>query len=315
MYTISVIIIILILIGLVMMWKSDYPAVGILVLTNFAVFFVQFLEFFIDSSNGDYILDLGFKSESLVTGEQPWTIVTNLFVHSGFLHIMGNMLFLTLLGMPFEDRVGKKKFALIYFAGGIGANILNGIAVIQLNGSGSWEAEVIGIGASAAIFGIMGAFAILYPKDEIPMFLVFFFVSRVPVYIVAMLYGLIETAMVEMAPDDNVGHLAHISGFILGVFIGPLVANREARLVQRTDYSELKDLLKAEKNRGLTMAIDNLISTDISEVREVWWEDLLIKVRCPSCDSGSGPDGIGPGGHGLLCNTCGYSLDLRKKKK
>ena len=317
MYTVSLIIILLILIGLVVMWKGDYPMVGVIILTNIVIFGVQWMEFVTrgSGSNSNYLHDLGFKSQTLVTGERPWTLVTNLYVHGGLSHVLGNMLFLFLLGMPFEDRVGGKKFVMIYFTSGIGANILNGVATLMMSGVGSSEAEVIGIGASAAIFGVMGAFTILYPRDEIPMFLVFIFLPRVPVIIAGMIYGLMETALIELAPADNVGHLAHISGFILGVFIGPMIAKVKARTISKTDYSGLRELLEYQPNLGLKNAIENIISTDIPEVREAWWVELLHKAKCPKCGEGGGQGGLDEAKHGLRCGSCDYSLDMRRKRK
>lgn len=314
MYTVSLIIILLILIGLVVMWKGDYPMVGVIILTNIVIFGVQWMEFVVRTSDGNYAYDLGFRAQTLVTGERPWTLVTNLYVHGGLSHVLGNMLFLFLLGMPFEDRVGGKKFVMIYFSAGIGANILNGVATLLMNGAGSSEAEVIGIGASAAIFGVMGAFTILYPRDEIPMFLVFIFLPRVPVIIAGMIYGLMETALVELAPSDNVGHLAHVCGFILGVFIGPMIAKQQARTISKTDNSGLRELLDYQPNLGLKNAVENIISTDIPEVREAWWEELLHKGKCPKCGKGGGQGGLGETKHGLRCGSCGYSLDLRRKR-
>jgi len=313
MEPVSIIIIVLVIIGMVLMWKGDYPIVGVLILTNIAIFFVQWMQYnFVESDA--YFEEVGFRAETLVDGERPWTIFTNLFVHGGFLHVMGNMLFLALLGMPFEDRIGGKKLAIIYFSSGLAANLLDGIVTLMMHGSGSIEAQTIGIGASGAIFGILGAFAILYPRDEIPMILGPIFLQRVPVYIAAMSYALFEIVAVQINPADHIGHVAHVIGFISGVFLGPTIAKTEARKVSKLDYSLLKDLLKSPANSDLENTINNLISAEIREVREAWWENLLKKAKCPVCGVGSAVGGLGEGKHGLMCEKCGYVLDLRKRK-
>ena len=308
MHPVSIIILILIVLGMSMMWKGNYPVTGVLVLTNIAVFFIQWMYSNI-SGGAEFFDDLGFRAEYLTNGSNPWTILSNLFIHGGFLHILGNMLFLTLLGMPFEDRIGSRRFAIIYFSTGILANVFHGSATLIMYGSGSAEADTVGVGASGAIFGIMGAFAILYPRDEIPMILGPIFLQRVPVYIAAMSYALFEIFAVHLSPGDHIGHIAHVGGFITGVFIGPALARAPEKKAARLDYSLLEELLESRDNIGLENAVKNLKSTDIKEVREAWWEDLLKKARCPRCGSG-----LGEGRHGLVCEKCGYALDLRKRK-
>jgi len=317
MFTTSIIIIVLIIIGLMVMLKGDYPVVGVLILTNITVFFVQWLQYNFSKGDSGYLMELGFSAETLVSGSQPWTLITNMFVHGGFLHILGNMLFLALLGMPFEDRIGSKKFAIIYFSSGIAANIIDALITILRFGGDSFEAEIIGIGASGAIFGIMGAFAVLYPRDEIPMILGPIFLSHVPVFVAAMSYGLFEVFATYVSPADNIGHVAHVVGFVSGVALGPMIAQVRERQVSKRDYGLLRELLKSSGNAGLENTIDKLIKAEIPEVREAWWENLLKKAVCPQCgnDSGAaGGGGLGDGGHGLKCEKCGYVLDLRKRK-
>ena len=326
MYTISIIIIVLIIAGLVMVRRSPYPVVGILLITNIAVFFMQWIQFNIGDGGGAgagaggggssaYLYDLGFSAGYLISGERPWTILTSIFVHGSFLHILGNMLFLGLLGMPFEERIGRRKFAIIYFSAGIGANIGEALVTLLRYGTGSPEAEIIGIGASGAIFGMLGAFAILYPRDEIAMIIPPFFLPRVPVWVAAFAYGFYETFLVYMDPADSISHTAHVAGFIMGVSLGPVVARTEERREAKVDYTLLRELLNFEINADLHPTVDRIIAADIPEVRQAWWEDLLSRVRCPRCQSLPGPGGMVPGGHGLICERCGYNLDMRKRRR
>jgi len=307
MHAVSLFIIILILLGWGLMVKGEFTVTGGLVITNITVFVVEWSYIILGKPSGHFIDELGFKAETLANGENWWSILTSLYIHGGFLHIMGNMLFLVLLGMPFEERIGSKKFALIYFASGILANLLDGGVTILMDGASSSEAQVIGVGASGAIFGIMGAFTILYPRDEIPMILGPIFLQRVPVYIAGLSYALFEIVAVQMAPADNIGHIAHVSGFACGVFIGPLIAKTEIK-VRKLDYSRLEELLKVPSNSRLELAIKNIQKAEVKEVLDAWWEEILTKARCPICDGG-----LHEGGHGLKCDKCDYTLDLRQK--
>lgn len=322
MYPVSILIIVLILMGLIMMWKGDYPVVGVLVLTNIAVFSVQWIYSILIGDSGHYILDLGFKPKYLINGSRSWTIFTNLYIHADFLHIMGNMLFLVLMGMPFEERIGSRKFMVIYFTSGLLANVFDASVTLSLHGSGSAEAKIIGIGASGAIFGIMGGFAYLYPKDEIPMLLGPIFLPRVPVYIGVGAYALFELFAVQLSPDDHIGHVAHICGFVVGVMMAPIVANREVKREAKLDYNLLDELLGPREIQGIgddhsdyrdpvvERAIMNIRSTDIKEVKDAWWDELLQKASCPKCNAK-----LIDSGHGLKCSTCSYDLDIRKRKK
>lgn len=317
LHMVSYAIIVIILIGLVMIWRSKYPAVGILILTNIAVFFLQWIQYNVsgDLDPNNYLYELGFSADYMVSGTYPWAIVTSIFVHGGFMHILGNMLFLGLMGMPFEERIGRTKFVIIYFAAGILANIGDALFTIAQYGIESGEAEIIGIGASGAIFGMLGGFAILYPRDEIAMIIPPFFLPRVPVWVAAFCYGFYETFAVYLAPADSIGHVAHVIGFIVGVTLAPIVAKTEERRVAKIDYTLLRELLNFEVNAGLHSTVEKVIVADIDQVRQAWWEDLVAKVRCPRCQSLSGQGGIVPGGHGLICEKCGYNLDIRKRKK
>jgi len=310
MLIISIIILFLIFFLPVLMWKMDYPVTGALVLTNTAVFIIQWGYMLTIGDTRGVFNDLGFRADYLTTGSHPWTIVSNLFIHGGFLHILGNMLFLALLGMPFEDRIGRKRFAIIYFGTGIFANLFDASITLFLHGAGSEAAMTIGVGASGAIFGIMGAFAILYPRDEIPMILGPLFLQRVPVYIAALGYAFFEIFAASVSPQDHIGHIAHVGGFISGLVFAPLIVRDVKRAPDKMNYSGLDELFRNSLNDGLRNAVKKLRATTIPEVRMAWWEHILSKAKCPVC---SAP--LSDSGHGLVCNKCGYSLDLRAKRK
>jgi len=123
--------------------------------------------------------DLGFRAVYLTNNQgQLYTLFTNLFVHASFIHVIGNMLFLFLIGNSYEERVGKKKFVATYFIAGLAGTLVESLL---MSGSPSGMSTLM-IGASGAIAGVMGAMLLLYPHDKVPMFLLIIFLPAVSVW-------------------------------------------------------------------------------------------------------------------------------------
>ncbi|NYT12876.1 MAG: rhomboid family intramembrane serine protease, partial [Methanomassiliicoccales archaeon] len=141
-------------------WKK-VDLVPVLIMANLLVFMLTI----ISPWSGAYQVqfDLGFRPVYLQTGENIYTIFTQMFVHGDIWHILFNMLFLYLIGVQLEDRIGKIRFATVYFIAGI----VGVVAESLLN----WGSFVLIIGASGAISGAMGAMLLLYPREKIPFFL------------------------------------------------------------------------------------------------------------------------------------------------
>jgi len=274
----------------------------IIVLTNFIVSATMFILAFMFNRNifNNVVVDLGCRPSYLFS-YKIYTIITHMYIHVSIIHLIMNMIFLMLIGMPFEERVGSKKFVFIYFGAGILGILLNAMITYSYP---LLNPDVIGIGASGAIFGIMGAYAFLYPRDEIiaPLGPI---ITKVPVILVAVVYFLIETIFTLFFIQDSVGHVVHVGGFVSGVYI--------AFLLKR--YEPLKKEEKKEKT-GMSM-FDKLASTDelknilqtikkedIPEIRNVWIEEFMKKVVCPKCGKK-----LKIWGNAAVCK-CGYKVKL-----
>jgi len=155
----------------------------------------------------------------------PLTLVTSLFLHAGWLHILGNMLYLFIFGPAVEERMGHLRFLCFYLAAGIAA----GVAMIAMGP----ESRVPVIGASGAIAGVLGAYFILYPGGRI-LTLVPFVILIQLIEIPALLYLLVWFAiqlysgLVAGANGPFVGGVAwwaHVGGFLFGMSLGPLLAS------------------------------------------------------------------------------------------
>ena len=165
---------------------------------------------------------------------RPWQIFTHMFMHGDLMHIFFNMFAVWMFGSKLEIVWGPKRFLFFYFITGLGAALMhqawNGFGVYQAMGtltpysSGMNLTTVVDqilytpvVGASGALFGVLGGFAMLFPNTE--LMLIFFPVPIKAKYFVAI-YGAIElwTGIANNA-GDNMAHFAHLGGLIVGLLL------------------------------------------------------------------------------------------------
>jgi membrane associated rhomboid family serine protease len=312
-YVIVVLVAIMVGVYPVALWrKMSFTAATIL--ANAAIFLIYMVPFS-DDIYYDVVFNLGFDNQSLRTGDGLWGLYTHMYIHADFLHLFFNMFILFLMGAPFEERVGWKWMAVVYWTTGIlGGGLLNGVVTIS--------DPTVGIGASAAISGVLGAFAMMYPNDRIPMVIIFIILPRVQVALGALVFILFQTFLAFVSASlpgglANVGYIAHLAGVMVGVAIGWVLARKgvEAptpgaalgRRLDRIDYERMRPLARMPANAE---RLDALVKEDIPEVKEVLLEDLVSRMRCPECDSIV----MLHRGYSLKCERCEWQLDLRKPR-
>lgn len=133
-----------------------------------------------------------------------WQFFTSLFIHGGVMHLVNNMIALWIFGTPLEKEWGSKRFLIYYFVCGIGAGLLQFCV--------DYSSSIPGVGASGAIFGVLGACGLIMGNRE-----VYILMARVKLkYVVALFTG-IELYMCIMGTQDGIGHWTHISGFVIGI--------------------------------------------------------------------------------------------------
>ena len=157
-----------------------------------------------------FIDKYGLVPVNIMEGKNLFTLVTFMFLHANFLHIFLNMLFLLISGYGCERAMGSSRFLVFYLACGI----LSGLFHAYMNQT----SIVPTIGASGAIFGVLAAFAILFPFRWLIMLFGLIPVP-LPAIILVLLMVLTETAYVASGEVPNVAHTAHIGGFLAGVFL------------------------------------------------------------------------------------------------
>jgi membrane associated rhomboid family serine protease len=196
---------------------------------NIAMFVWQFLMPATQQQN--FVLAYGCIPSEIMHAQDLFTLFTNMFLHGGWAHLIGNMLFLWIFGDNIESTIGYFKFILFYIIGGVVASLTH---VFFNLGS-----PVPSIGASGAISACLGAYLVMFPTSKIKVFILFLFTS---INVPAILFLGIWIAQQFMSGygnlgktigTDNVAYWAHIGGFVYGVFCGFLFRSKAVAILKK----------------------------------------------------------------------------------
>lgn len=168
----------------------------------------------------DFVAAWSVIPSNIVSGQNWVTLLTAMFMHGGFMHIIGNMVFLWVFGPEMEEAMGRVKYLLFYLTGGLVA----------------WAAQIAAdpasmtpnLGASGAIAAVMGAFLVTFPRDRIRTFLffgIFFTVRLIPAVFLIGVWFLLQliSAGVSTGEMGGVAYVAHIGGLTFGAVSGRLL--------------------------------------------------------------------------------------------
>jgi len=160
----------------------------------------------------------------------PWllTVLTSMFMHGGWLHIIFNMLFLWIFGNNVEDSMGRLRFLAFY--------LLAGAAAVYAQSAIDPGSTVPTIGASGAVAGVLGAYALLLPKARIlTLLIIIFFVTliEIPAWVMLAIWFALQflpavgqVAVPDVAGDGGVAYFAHVGWFVFGLALVKLFARR-----------------------------------------------------------------------------------------
>ena len=286
--------------------RSETSVALATVLSLLLVSFVQFAESTLGGGtmSQSWVIDsMGIKPSIMADTAESYRMVTAAWLHADWVHVLGNILVVALVGVPLEQRLGARRWIVAYSLGFIGGNI-------------AWvlthpESSIPAIGASGAAFGLLGAYMACWPEDKIE-FPLLFLIRAWPVWLIVFVrLGLevwqIYDLQTATAGQSNVAHMAHVGGFFLAYLLArPLARGAPSSLDEPsgTSGAERSTAMREQaKSRMGSLEEDpwaiagkplhgaaNRIMTrlreegDELETRRAWLEELSENAICPTCD-------------------------------
>lgn len=201
---------------------TSFPTVTLLIIAiNFVVFGLELI-------NGDaFVAKWSLVPADISSGQHLITILTAMFMHASWAHILGNMVFLWAFGPEVEDSMGPWRYSVFY--------LLGGVAAMGAQIAFDPHSTVPNLGASGAIAAVMGAFLVTFPRDEIRTILVIFIFIRIAYIPAVLLIGvwfllqLWNAGAIAPQEPNGVAYLAHIGGFMFGGVFARLFQSRTSR--------------------------------------------------------------------------------------
>lgn len=192
-----------------------------------ALILVNALVFLLELDGGEtFVLRWSLIPSDIVAGHHWITILTAMFMHASWLHIISNVVFLWAFGPAIEDAMNPLRYFSFYLLGGLAATLAQVVA--------NPHSTVPNLGASGAIAAVMGAFLVTYPSDRIRTLLFFFVFVRIRFIPAALLIGfwfltqLFNAGAVAQVQTGGVAYLAHVGGFIFGAVTARLFEDPQA---------------------------------------------------------------------------------------
>jgi membrane associated rhomboid family serine protease len=198
---------------------TSFPiATLVIIAVNFVVFGLELI-------NGDaFVARWSLVPADISAGHNLITILTAMFMHASWAHILGNMVFLWAFGPEIEDSMGSWRYLAFY--------LLGGVAAMGAQVAFDPHSTVPNLGASGAIAAVMGAFLVTFPRDEIRTILVIFVFVRVTYIPAVLLIGtwfllqLWNAGAIAPQEPNGVAYLAHVGGFMFGAVFARLFEDR-----------------------------------------------------------------------------------------
>ena len=183
-------------------------------------------------------IPLGEGMSCVIEPGTPWrTVLSSMFMHGGWFHLIGNCWFLWVFGNNVEDAMGHVRFLIFY--------LLSGIAAAAAQVGADPASAVPMVGASGAVSGVMGAYVILYPRVRIHtlvVLIVLFFRVSLPAWVLLGYWFLLQTLGLGIDKVGGVAFWAHVGGFLagaalIGVFRNPVLLARRRELLRAHAWS------------------------------------------------------------------------------
>ncbi|HSL43974.1 MAG TPA: rhomboid family intramembrane serine protease [Anaerolineales bacterium] len=197
---------------------------------------LNLLVFFLELNNGDaFIQRWAFVPSRFLAdpGGDFVTLFTSMFMHAGWLHLLGNMLYLWIFGDNVEDRLGHGLFLVFY--------ILCGLAATFAQLAFNMASNIPNLGASGAIAGVLGAYLIMFPRGRVNVLLGRFVTPMSALVVIGFwfliqIFSQISAFTASSQTEGGVAYMAHIGGFIAGVILTFLLGGNRRALPPTSPY-------------------------------------------------------------------------------
>ena len=242
------------------------------IIAGVACVFTYIITYVAAPSSSSGITDaLGFSPHDLVDPGRAYTILTSMYAHASVGHLFFNLLGLILIGVVFEQKIGTRPYILLYVLTGICGSLA--FAAVRWTQPG-----VIAVGASGAIFGIMGGFVRLFPRER---FMIFFFPMAMPIWVIVAGYLVLQFLLIPTATDIAIE--AHIGGLVAGLLLAPLVVKLPAPQWTVKIAASTPNLRRLATTPELQAMLKRIEDESVPDVRRVWIEHFLSRAKCPQC--------------------------------
>jgi len=200
---------------------------------------------------------------------QVHQLISSAFLHGGFMHIFGNMIFLLVFGPSVEDRFGWFGFLLFY----LGGAAVSGLAHIAVDPHPA-------IGASGAVAAVSGAYLVLFPRTRIKCFVLFFVIGvfMIPSWWIIGLYIVLDLFRHFITPDNGIANMAHLGGYGMGIGVAFFLLG--TKILDREPYDLLSILKQRQRRRAFTSAT-RIHESQLGRVRA---EDTKRVARDPRAE-------------------------------
>jgi membrane associated rhomboid family serine protease len=170
----------------------------------------------------EFLYNYGTIPAEIVRGEDYYTLFTNMFLHGGWMHLIGNMLYLWVFADNIEARIGNTRFVLFYIGGGIFASLTHVIF--------NMDSQITSIGASGALSAVLGAYLVMFPQSKIKLIFIYYLrpfkiaaIYFLGIWIIQQLISGFASLGPETAQTGGTAWWAHIGGFLFGLAYGFII--------------------------------------------------------------------------------------------
>jgi membrane associated rhomboid family serine protease len=253
----------------------------------------------------DVVRSLGLVPMAFLAGDQWWAPFSHMYLHAGIGHAIGNLFILLTAGPALEDEIGGTRFLVIYFLAGLaGAASHVGLALLEVVPAASTA-----VGASGAIFGVLTTFAMLKPREKLPIPV--YIIVWVPSIAVLLAFLAFNVALIFTA-GSSTAWWAHLAGFLVGLLASAYIQEVGGPSTHgAVDPASLEPLATTDELERILDRIRRVEGTaeDDAHWTEIWLEEFAEAAECPRCGADLAVDG-----DALACTDGDFRRELRERE-